>query len=237
MTRNMLSALEHDGANPSVGTLRYLSEKLNKPVSYFLGEDVIPAAHGRNIELARTAYEAGAYRKCLEYATGLSGVFGPEAQYLQALSLMGLARGAIRDGRMPYARELLAQARGVGAETPYFEGAFREWTLLMAKAGVRKHLSQLTGEDEMLVLRSGWALENGQAERACALLEAVENRDPDWYYLRGEVYFKEKDYVKAAECYRRAEEKLPRETCKRLEICYRELGDYKMAYYYATKGK
>ena len=39
ITRNMLSSLEHDTANPSVATLRYLAGRLGRPVSYFLGED------------------------------------------------------------------------------------------------------------------------------------------------------------------------------------------------------
>ena len=34
ITRNMLSCLEHDTAAPSLATLRYLSERLGKPVSW-----------------------------------------------------------------------------------------------------------------------------------------------------------------------------------------------------------
>ena len=59
MTRNMLSALEHDGANPSVATLRYLSEKLGKPVSYFLGEAVLPARQVETLCAAREAFASG----------------------------------------------------------------------------------------------------------------------------------------------------------------------------------
>ena len=36
ITRNMLSLIENGSAKPSMDTLRYLSEKLHKPVSYFL---------------------------------------------------------------------------------------------------------------------------------------------------------------------------------------------------------
>ena len=37
ITRNMLSSLEHDTANPSVATLRYLSKRLGRSVGYFSG--------------------------------------------------------------------------------------------------------------------------------------------------------------------------------------------------------
>lgn len=36
ITRNMLSKIENDVANPSIKTIEYLAEKLNKPVTYFL---------------------------------------------------------------------------------------------------------------------------------------------------------------------------------------------------------
>ena len=61
ITRNMLSSLEHDTANPSVATLRYLAGRLGRPVSFFLGED------GPSEAVA--AFEAGDYRRCLEKLT------------------------------------------------------------------------------------------------------------------------------------------------------------------------
>ena len=66
ITRNMLSALEHDKAKPSLDTLYYLSEMLKRPVSYFLGEDT-PAVEGYETLLeARSAYDSGKYKRCAE---------------------------------------------------------------------------------------------------------------------------------------------------------------------------
>ena len=235
MTRNMLSALEHDGANPSVGTLRYLSEKLCKPISYFLGEDVIAGEDAARMEEARKAYRSGEYQRCLEQAWEIGESFHAEASFLRALALMELARAAIEDGRLPYGKELLEQSRAAAEESPYFPHIHREWVLLMARTDGGKVLSELRGEDEALALRAKRALEDGEIRRAQALLEAVAERNEEWYYLRGEVYFRQKDYKEAARCFHRAEERMPRQTGKRLEICYRELEDFKMAYYYATK--
>jgi len=42
-------------------------------------------------------------------------------------------------------------------------------------------------------------------------------------------------YAPAAQCYHKAEKTWPEKTAPRLERCYRELEDYKMAYFYALK--
>lgn len=234
MTRNMLSALEHDGANPSIATLKYLSEKLCKPISYFLGEDVIGAEDADRMEQARAAYSGGAFQACVDQTRKVGDAFRTEAAFLRALALLELARRALEEGRKPYGKALLEQSRAAAEETPYFPQIRRDWILLMAKTDGGTWLGQLGDEDEALILRAGWALEEGSAERAAALLEAAEQRDENWNYLRGEVYFRQRRYAEAARHYHLAEEKMAAQTRKRLEICYRELGDYRQAYYYAT---
>jgi hypothetical protein len=71
--------------------------------------------------------------------------------------------------------------------------------------------------------------------RASALLAAAENRNEQWYLLSGGVAMGQKNYARAAECYQKAEVRYPRSCAKALEICYRELEDFKMAYHYACK--
>ena len=74
--------------------------------------------------------------------------------------------------------------------------------------------------------------------RAAALLDAVENQGSSrWNLLRGMAYLENGDYEKAAQCLTAAEEDCPKETIPQLERCYRELEDYKMAYFYACKQK
>jgi len=237
MTRNMLSALEHDAANPSVATLRYLSEKLCKPISYFLGEDVIAGADAGRMELARTAYRKGEYQACLDLTKQIGEVFRTEAGLLRALSLLELARVAVEQSRIPYAKELLAQCAEEAEGTPYFPAIRRDWILLMAMTDDGRSLRQLHNEDEALLLRAQRALAEEDPARAEALLEAVENRGEDWHFLRGEIYYHKKEYENAIACYHRAEAFMPEQTGKRLEICYREAENYKMAYYYATRNK
>lgn len=240
ITRNMLSALENDGANPSVATLRYLSEKLCKPVSYFLGEDPPGIPEAEEMARARTAFSAGDYPQCLELLRGLeSHHFRQERLLLEALAAMELAKQAIRDRRLPYADDLLARSLRAGQESLYFTEALRrEWLVTSAQAARRPSeraalVDRLPNADTLLLLKAQTALESGKLNRAERLLEAAEDRNPAWHHLRGEIHFARKDYALAAQAYHRAEPEINED--RRLEICFRELGDYKTAYYYATK--
>lgn len=231
ITRNMLSALEHDCANPSVATLCYLAQKLGKPVSYFLGEDVPQIPEYPTLVRAREAYDAGEYRRCLEALEEIpepGDILGREAELLRALSAMALAQEMIAQGRLPYARELLNRAESAGVGCPYFtEGDQARLALLRAKAGEESALPEV---DEILFLRA----ERAQGIEALRALEACRDREsPRWNYLMGRTYSEMKRYRDAAQCFHRAEQAL--DVRRELEICYRELEDYKLAYYYARK--
>lgn len=232
ITRNMLSALEHDTANPSVATLRYLSERLGKPISYFLGEDQQPVDGYDILTSARAAFDAGEYRRCTELlAEGEPGaVIAREWRLLILLSQMRLAEQAIDEDRLPYARELLKRVAAERAACPYFTDD-RTLALLMARCGME---TVLPDDDGALLLRAERALADGNPEGAIRYLEAADHRDvPQWHCLRGECAFDVGDYQTAADHFHHAEASYPLN--ERLEICYRELGDFKMAYYYAKK--
>ena len=244
MTRNMLSALEHDGANPSVHTLKYLSERLCKPIGYFLGEGEIGFPELAQIERARILYEEGEYESCLREISQITQpAFGPEGKLLEALSLLELAEQARRDGKLPYSRELLHRCRNVVKSCPYLRDELeRRWHIAMALGAVGPERIAMTEkipvQEEVLLLRAEAALEQGQYEQAEHYLECSRNRtQSQWKYIRAEVYFRQQDYQSALGYYHGAEREMPEKTIPKLEICYREVGDYKMAYVYAKKGK
>ncbi len=232
ITRNMLSALEHDTANPSVTTLRYLAQRLGKPVSYFLGEEQPPIDGYDILTAVRSAFDAGEYRLCRSLlADGNPGeVINREWRLLSLLAGMKLAAQMTDEGRLPYARELLAHVAQERTACPYFTDD-RALALLMARCGME---TVLPDDDEALLLRAQRALADGNTGDAIRYLEAAENRDtPAWHHLRGEAAFAAGDYRTAADHFHRAEDQFPLN--ERLEICYRELGDFKMAYYYAKR--
>lgn len=241
MTRNMLSALEHDAANPSVSTLQYLSKKLCKPISYFLGEDDTALAQ---MESVRSHYANGAYQTCLEELETLDApLCQPEQAILRALCLLALAEQARLEGKVPYSRSILAQCREAIALCPYFRQELtRHWLIASARAAAEPEraalVDQIPVEEEVLLLRARAALARGEQERAGYLLLCTgEREDPQWKLLAGQMYFQTQEYAKAAEILRQVEEVFPRQAIPMLEICFRELGDFKMAYYYAKKEK
>ena len=213
ITRNMLSSLEHDAATPSLATLRYLACRLGRPVSYFLGED---ASEGI------AAFEAGAWRRSLELMTQA------ERRWLEPLALLREAEQAVSAGQLPYARSLLERLERL--VSPLFGPELRRKTAILR---CRCGLSAEIPEDSALLLKAERALSENRWPDARRYLLARDHRDARWHHLMGECCFHAGDYAEAKEHYHRCEESC--DVRGRLEICYRELEDFRMAYFYAKK--
>ena len=214
ITRNMLSSLEHDTANPSVATLRYLAERLGRPVSWFLGEE-------RSSE-AIDAFESGDYRRSRE-------LMDPrERRWLEPLALLREAEQALESGRIPYARELLSQLSGKSSPL-YGPELRRKAAVLRCRCGDEAEIP----EDGALLQKARTALAAERPEDALRYLAAIDHRNRHWHHAMGEALFARGDYAGAKDHYHLCE--LSFDVRERLEVCYRELEDYKMAYFYAKK--
>ncbi len=235
ITRNMLSLIESGRAKPSMDTLKELSARLGRPVSFFLEEDAA-SPNQKQMEFARQRYDAGDYAGALEaleaYRPG-DPVFDREEKLLLVLLYLHLAEQALEEGRAPYAQELLNR---VDVDLPYCaEELRRRKLLLLGRIPGRKVSGELPSLDEELLLRAEEALEKDPL-RAKRLLEAAEDRSgPRWNLLRGKISLARGKYREAAACFHRAEKTYPRETVHLLETCYREMEDYKRAYEYACR--
>lgn len=231
ITRNMLSQIENGSARPSMDTLRVLAGRLGKPVSYFL-EEQSASVNQSIITRARTLPAQQALALLEDYRTP-DPIFDPERYLMEALGCMELAQAVIEEKRMGYAVTLLERAKEAGSRTPYYTPDLERRRLLLCYAAgesAEKLLPLLPDSTDELLLRA-------QAEedpvRRGQLLDAAPGKTPAWHYLRAEVYFSQDDFQNAAEHYRQAPEST--RVYARLEQCYRELEDYKMAYYYACK--
>lgn len=242
ITRNMLSQIENGSARPSMDTLRYLASRLGRSLSYFLEDTAVTSPNQAVMDSARKAFAAGSFSEALETLEGYRSpddVFDQEYGLLRALCLMELARLAVTEDRLPYARELLERAAEAGAATAYFSPALERQRLLLladAAADTAVIVQALPADDRELMLRARAALDSGDASRAGACLDAAENRESShWHLLRGQADLAQKKYAGAASHFHRAEEAFPAQTARALEECYRELGDFKRAYEYACK--
>lgn len=253
ITRNMLSQLEHGTANPSMETLTYLAARLNRPVSYFLEESAISSPNLTILARAKAQFTAGLWeeaRQSLEdYAAG-DPIFDDEYFLLAARLCLLAAEQAAAQGRAPYARTLAERALAWDAESCYTSQALRSQALrLLAElAQTQEQFLQaaqvwektLTWKRDRRLL-SRLALARGETEKALELLQEL----PDAELLRGEILFAAGSYDQAAEQLRLAEAEAEQAGDQRtlqalwpkLEACYRELGNFELAYAYAVRGR
>ena len=240
ITRNMLSRIENGVARPSMKTLQYLALRLGKPVSYFLEETAVVSPNQEVMNTARRLYDTGEFSKAAEILGGYQSpdpVYDREKDLLWVLVRLALAEAAENQGRTQYAREILEQTP---VETPYCrEDLQRRKLLLLGKIpGAPRVAHQLPSLDEELLLRAEDALRQGNPRRSSQFLDAVQNQDaPRWLLLRGEAYLAQNAFQDAALCLCQVEGAFPEIVIPKLERCYRELGDYKHAYFYACKQK
>lgn len=239
ITRNMLSLIENGSASPSMDTLRYLAHKLGKPMGYFLEEQAVTSPNQALMEGARLARGTEVLDILKDYQAP-DPVFDKERWLLEALACLEAAREALAQEKAGYARTLLERCAQAGDRTPYYtESLERERLLLCYQAhkADAATLEQLLPENvwEML-LRAQAALESSQPERAQQLLQAATSRNDRWYWLMGQCCITQRDYKAAAQML----EQINTPTMQvyaALERCYKELEDYKMAYFYACKQK
>lgn len=185
------------------------------------------------MERARRLYDAGDCAAAVEALAGYRGpdeIFDREQGLLLALARLGWAKKLLETGRGPYAREIL---EGTATAGIYCGEALERRRLLALSRLEPRELPSLDGE---LLYRAENALGLGQAARAGRLLDAAEDRESArWNLLRGEAWLASAQYEAAARCLRLAEKDYPREAAGKLEICCRELGDFKGAYEYACR--
>lgn len=242
ITRNMLSLIENGSARPSMDTLCYLAGRLEKPVSWFLDEQTVISPNQALMAQVRACYTKAEYAQALSLLESFrqpDEIFQNEYYLLSALCLMARAEQGLSQGKTVYAAALLEKAKEAGERSPYFTEALqRRWVLLMGSTGqsaVQTLITQLppcTGE---LLLRAEAALNAGDAARAGTILDAADERNSRWQLLRGKAAVAQGDYETAVAYFREAEAAYPREAIPKLELCYRELEDYKMAYEYACR--
>jgi len=243
ITRNMLSLIEHGNSRPSMATLQYLARRLGKPVSYFLDEDAAVSGNQRCMEQARSAYDKEAYSdvlQILEEFTLPDPVYQREKELLVIMAGLAAAEIAISEDRQKYARELLSQVEERISTAKYVLPGMKTKQLLL-KARLKGERIQPLAErlpsmDEELYVRARAAVETGDLVMAGRLLDTTsDQQNPDWCMLRGEIYLQQGQFQEAAAWFLKAQDRYPRETALPLERCYRELGDYRQAYFYACK--
>lgn len=228
ITRNMLSQIENGSARPSMDTLRYLAERLGKPISFFL-EETTASPNQALILQARRSYLAGKYSDALAILADFQlpdDIFSAEYYLLQSLCNLELAAQ-----NSEKAETYLSAAGDTIENTPYCARQLRRSHILLQARQKPEALSALA--DDELLLRSQAALDRGDHHRCLALLEeAADHSALSWLLLRGDCAAAMGNWSEAILWYRQSDDPA---TYSKLETCYLQLEDYKMAYHYACK--
>lgn len=242
ISRNMLSLIENGSAKPSMDTLRYFSQVLGKPMSFFLEEDAVTSPNQALMTDARKHFREDDPEKALQVLSGYrvpDNCFDWEYYLLTALCACSLAEKAIENGKPAYAQSLLERAEEDARQTPYWNDAQQRKLLLLR---YRLHpesapaLAQTMPDDtEAYLLRAEAALATGDPARARRLLDDADSQGSRYHFLYGEACLLQKDYYAAVQHYTACADHLPRQVYPRLEQCYRELGDYEKAYFWACR--
>lgn len=252
ITRNMLSQIENGAAKPSMETLLYLAHGVGKPVSYFLEEDVVLSPNPPVLEQAQAALVQGesALGILESYAAG-DKVFDSLYYFLLSEACYREAERALLQEKVPYAGSLLEKTLEAGEKTlyPYPKTqalALEAWIGRKNPETLRENLDRLEKvlgpwKTRMALLLARDCLNNADPQGARFYLKQAEEDQGEKQILLGESYFQERNFSQAAKEFQKAEELAPKEELPslydRLEICFRELEDYKEAYHYAALQK
>ncbi len=236
ITRNMLSQIENGSAKPSFSTLQVLSARLGKPISFFW-ED----APSQNLALLHKAQQANA----AEAMDILQGYLPDDPMLdhwyylLFARCCMDLAEQALQDNRVAFAQNLLTQAEQAGTMVQDFQSLYGErLTLLQYRAHLIDAITAASGlpdNTEAMLLRAAAALQQNKPELCLACLTAADRQTDEAMLLRADALVQSNAYAEAAECYLQLENTMADIVYPRLELCYRELGNFQKAYEYACK--
>ncbi len=132
ITRNMISQLESDSANPSIATLNIIAKRLGLPLSYFFSDDenAFVFEKQRYIGEIRALYKDKNFNRCIEVAEALSVTDDELALILAecyfALGKQNVLIGALHsakkcfDASIAYTRKTVYDTSGIKAITPLY---------------------------------------------------------------------------------------------------------------------
>jgi len=241
ITRNMLSQIESGKARPSMQTLTYLAQALGKPVSFFLDEVVTPE-RAPLLEEARGLYSRGAHRECITLLESPEAreAAGEEGRLLLLMANLQMARKSLDEGRKFYARSLLEKMAATAENAFYYTPALERERLLLlyeAEADPRALAEGLPKDHREFLLLAEAALADRKFDKCKGLLSALGEETARYHLLMGQAEMGQGMFKEAIPHLQQAEADYPLPCAQALEVCFRELEDFKMAYIYACKQK
>ena len=257
ITRNMLSRVENGAALPSLPTVWYLAERLDVPAGFLLaeGDDDRVWRKMKRIDSIRRVLRSGDAKICLELCRGEGeqDEADDEIYLIMAQCSLTLAAEAFERGRLHECCRTLDEALEYAEKTVYDTASVRASAALYFRF-MRTLSGSLYSEllheidDPMLGATDAFgryvlareALDAGELRRVEQYLQREDGSDGWQAHFRAHLAVTRGDYTAAEQALTRLlhagevhGEVLLYCTFCDLEICCRELGDFKGAYEYS----
>ena len=245
ITRNMLSAIESDKANPSLKTLSYLADRLSLPLSYLFAEkdDLLIQKKLSLISAIKNAFRDNEYEKCISLILGI-GFIDDELALMLSTSYFNLGRAAVFSGSLKSAKQYLELTVKYADMTVYDTEGIRALSLMY---------SALADNIQAPLLNFDIKTFNDSIEREYDydfykyLLQDSSHKYKNSIYsshLDAKNYIKQRKYSEAIHLLSQIENQknsfsynayVILSVYTDLENCYKQLLDYEKAYRYASK--
>lgn len=257
MTRNMLSRIENGVVKPSLTTVVYISERLKVPVGYLLAEGEGELIYKKiyHMENIKRALKDGNYRICRDLC--LSTLCNDdEIYFILARCDIGIAKEEFFFGRLRSAVRFFEEAVEYDSQTFYSDGLIRSEAaiymnflhrispMLLIDASDIDKCDKILPNDHMC--RYMMSLENLDSDNDSIIKNMLDNEcssegTPLLVHIRARYSMKNKDYQTAQSLLKkilnmqeRIADPILYMVFSDLEICSREMSDFKGAYEYSA---
>ncbi len=257
ITRNMLSCIENGSAQPSLSTIRYIAKALNVPVGFLLADegDEIVYQKMSGLPNIKRAYRAGDWMGCRSLCLSACPEPDDEIRLILSTCDLEIAKSVFWEGKihqacrffdeaMLYATDTLYPAEHIHAEAEvYFRYMARiSPTLYSDVLDERAKRSVVCRTSFSLYLDALEALDNGDESSAKHYAQLHPEESFFCAHLNTKCLINQNQYGEAKECLLTLleTELLLNEISllailSDLEICCREIEDFKGAYRYSNE--
>lgn len=260
ITRNMLSRIENGAALPSLGTVFYLAGRLGVPAGYLLSEGEEEFIYNKTAVMKniRRAYTDGNFELCRDICLSSFNEFDDELELILTDCCLGVAEACMKEGRLHDTRDYLDEAIVHSANTMFNTVTQRNGIAVMFE--LLKEISPTLDSNETDTVTSDDLFHPAIFDSIlCKYITVILNEDKyDAFiddlsknhtdnlsakdklfilHLKARNLIQNKDYSAALKLLIEttdSDEAPPRLllylACSDMEICFREMNDYKGAY-------
>ena len=256
ITRNMLSRIESDEANPSLGTLIYLASRLNVPAGYLLADEKEDEIYAKSfaIKNIKLAYQSGDYDICRQLCLEFDGD-DDEVDFLLVMSSFEVAVEAFRKGKLKRAAMYFDEVISGAESTKYYTGNIvaascvyfrymRKFSPNLSSGVIDENTVEHFCAMDNTFCRYIYAMEclhNMQTDFAVSYVKKGEASDPTVLHIDARVDMMHANYrlaiIKLEEILnnnRELSHPVLYDVLSDLEECTKTVGDFKSAYEYST---